>query len=1027
MKYTDILLSVDLDVSDAKSTAEKLQKEVKHIFDARSGKQSSALTALEVQMKQSLKTIDSLRERLSSLPEVKAPTEEFSKLTQELIKAQSEYDKLNSKVSEQADYVDKTEAEFVRLQKQYDALISEVNELNKAYATGNNPLAQRKAGEKLDEAARIQSQMDKLSAEMGSTKFQKFYDMRDKLWESGDAIDALTQKIRTLQDAGKAYTVIRPEETEEGKKILSQLDTANDKLKQQIVHHDELASKNQKVEGSQRRQINYLDRMKQILNSMRSTFSGILRFGRQLINTFRRLTSHSKSTQFSFKKLMHTLIKYAFGVRSFYFLWRKFRTSVKQGFDNLTESSERFRETMQGVKSSLLQLKNSFITVLEPVISAAAPHIEAIADQLSAMFEQLAKFTAATLGQKYYMRAIKQTGRAAEKTKQQLSGLDNLNVLNGKTMFEEIPLDEDQVGLLEAFADILKRAEELGKKFGKYVVNNLKKIDWKKIKSGVNGVATGITDFANGILDAEDIGETFGETVAELGNTITGFGKTLVENFNFKKAGEEFGKSVQTFIDTYNWDDLGTTLGEFIRGAVEFAWNFAMQIDVDTLSDNISKAINNFLDEMDKRVDGKTGWERMGETLAKIATLIIEIIKKIPWGRVIQGLADALATAWNSSPPELGLALGAVTILSVSKVILGSLVHQAIQAAFTGAVGGLNIGGAGASGAGAAGAGAAGATTIAGLAGKTGLFANILDAGIGGVVTHDLLKLIDNVIEDFTGSRFFGTEPFFKEVETQYEEKLSEYEAQKAAEESWARVEKMLPTHAVEIMGYRKYTQFTDDMKQVMQAILASGYQPTINALDASQNSGKFDLSWFGINDGDLTALSYDKGVNIIEGLKEGAIDAYNKARGTFFTTWEQVIADAKKVYGINSPSKVFAEIGEYLDLGLAKGIRSEQSAVEKAMGTVLATTGLNIPSISKGAVVPRTKAFSASMNGTSNQTALVDALQRVINPVSSVGGTNTQGTQEIVLNLDGREFMRAMIKQNGEYKKQHNGASAFA
>jgi hypothetical protein len=62
---------------------------------------------------------------------------------------------------------------------------------------------------------------------------------------------------------------------------------------------------------------------------------------------------------------------------------------------------------------------------------------------------------------------------------------------------------------------------------------------------------------------------------------------------------------------------------------------------------------------------------------------------------------------------------------------------------------------------------------------------------------------------------------------------------------------------------------------------------------------------------------------------------------------------------------------------------------------------------------------------GSSLKTNSTDAIQNAV--YSALQSIGIDKEQTIILNLDGKEFMRAMVKNNNEYKKQHGGQSAFA
>ena len=63
-------------------------------------------------------------------------------------------------------------------------------------------------------------------------------------------------------------------------------------------------------------------------------------------------------------------------------------------------------------------------------------------------------------------------------------------------------------------------------------------------------------------------------------------------------------------------------------------------------------------------------------------------------------------------------------------------------------------------------------------------------------------------------------------------------------------------------------------------------------------------------------------GKNIVEGVKNGIKEAWKDMKTWLATLFGDIITIAKNILGIKSPSRVFAEIGMFLDEGLAKGIK---------------------------------------------------------------------------------------------------------
>ena len=80
----------------------------------------------------------------------------------------------------------------------------------------------------------------------------------------------------------------------------------------------------------------------------------------------------------------------------------------------------------------------------------------------------------------------------------------------------------------------------------------------------------------------------------------------------------------------------------------------------------------------------------------------------------------------------------------------------------------------------------------------------------------------------------------------------------------------------------------------------------------------------------------FDIGKNLIQGLIDGVNNMIETAKNAVANVGNAVIDKVKNVLGINSPSTVFAEIGGYIDQGLANGITAAVSYVTTAMQGVV-------------------------------------------------------------------------------------------
>lgn len=85
----------------------------------------------------------------------------------------------------------------------------------------------------------------------------------------------------------------------------------------------------------------------------------------------------------------------------------------------------------------------------------------------------------------------------------------------------------------------------------------------------------------------------------------------------------------------------------------------------------------------------------------------------------------------------------------------------------------------------------------------------------------------------------------------------------------------------------------------------------------------------------------FDIGKNLIQGLIDGVNNMIETAKNAVANVGDAVIDKVKNVLGIHSPSTEFAEIGGYIDMGLANGITAFFGYVNDAMDKLVDATKL--------------------------------------------------------------------------------------
>lgn len=117
----------------------------------------------------------------------------------------------------------------------------------------------------------------------------------------------------------------------------------------------------------------------------------------------------------------------------------------------------------------------------------------------------------------------------------------------------------------------------------------------------------------------------------------------------------------------------------------------------------------------------------------------------------------------------------------------------------------------------------------------------------------------------------------------------------------------------------------------------------------------------------------FDIGKNLIQGLIDGVNNMIETAKNAVANVGNAVIDKVKNVLGIHSPSTVFAEIGGYIDQGLANGIAAAVSYVSTAMqGVVNAVQGKGNALINTGST-QATNYVTGFLNGLDTQWQQID------------------------------------------------------
>lgn len=337
---------------------------------------------------------------------------------------------------------------------------------------------------------------------------------------------------------------------------------------------------------------------------------------------FNKLKKSSSSalsdSEKSMKRGIKTLIKYAFGVRSIFFLYRKLRKAVQEGINNLVKfhsESNATNKQMTEFQTSLLYLKNAWGAAFAPIINVAMPMLTALMDGLAEAGNQIAQFVGVLTNQKVVINAVKastgdyaksldKAGKSADKAKDKLGAYDKLMVISkdnasgsGSGNDDGMPDTNEMFRYVEAqdsLAEMIKKAwlgngdfEDVGNEIAKRFAELLGGIDWDDIQAKAAKFGTVVGSALKGFVNNKAMWVELGHTFSQGLNTLS----IAISEFLQETEGMDLGGGLATmlnqFVNETDWELIGDNIENFAKQFKENVINFLKGIKWD----NIKKAV----------------------------------------------------------------------------------------------------------------------------------------------------------------------------------------------------------------------------------------------------------------------------------------------------------------------------------------------------------------------------------------------------------------------------------------------------
>ena len=619
---------------------------------------SSQLMTLENRIVKTADKIATLRSKMDSLKNAQIPTQEYQEISNQIAKAESEFNKLLEKQEQMQREGKDNGVAWERL----NAKMEEVgNTIRYAQGELQDLVDSGKAftlGSDTQEYANLQQQLEYLEGDY-SVLIQRKKEFEQKSGAQPDGYERLKASLQELLSS--INRIMHPIES-----MKSAFSSAIANMKERaagvaasiingIAHPFQTMRSvaSSAIKGTSKLLSGMASVAKKVGSAIKSMASRFLSIGK----SSKSASGGIASMGMGFKNLL----KYGLGIRSLYALVSKFRAAVKEGFGNLAQYSEPVNSALSSLKSSLTQLKNSLATAFAPILTTVAPALTALIDMVSKAATAVGMLIAALTGQKSFVKATKvqqgyadavgNTASAAKDANKQLSSLDKLNNLTTNDssaggggggggagvgdMFETVDIPSKIKDLAKMIKEAWENSDftEIGALLGTKLRDALNSIPWDKIQATAAKIGKSLATLINGFVEVEGLGYAIGNTIAQAINTaligLESFAANLhwdsvgkfiaegingaLENINWKtaiSAAKHFGtgiaKAINSFLETTNFTTVGKTIAKALNTAIQFVFSSGKTIRFEWIGKKISDGINGFFKDFKAKKLAKT-------------------------------------------------------------------------------------------------------------------------------------------------------------------------------------------------------------------------------------------------------------------------------------------------------------------------------------------------------------------------------------------------------------------------------------
>lgn len=628
------------------------------------------------------------------------------------------------------------------------------------------------------------------------------------------------------------------------------------------------------------------------------TFKGLAAGAKMAINRLKEFSLKGKTAELTSKglgKSLTSLKTMMIGRVKRMFISAIF-SQMKEALSSLAKFSSTFNQAMSNLKNRSTELSanmavglGNLITAVEPILTKIISAISKAMSYLNAFFAMLGGKNTVTVARKQtasYAASLDKTtdsaekaGKAVQELKNQLMGFDEINRIEKQDDSSSDTGSSPSTSIAPNSGDLFEQVPidsvlpaEVQAYFDRLKAA-IQAGDWEEvgriIAEGLNTGMKVVDNWINTVL--RPMGVTWASRIARVLNGLVDgfdwqlFGKTIADGIN---AGFDI---VNTFLSTFNWLKLGEGIGTAINSLFD-------NIEWDLLGETFANKWNALIDTV-YGIVSSVDWASIGSSLSTFVNSFGENLHLEHVGSIVaQGLNGIQKTVqafidgvhWKEGATRVGKAINDM-FAQVDWVALGGTItsgFNTIVTTLTTLIATVDW------------------NAIGNDLGQfvSSIFTNIDWGAIGSFLSNaflGLFNLLDGIIEGI----------------------------------DWYSVASSLTSGLIDFIINVNWASLLGVLAQALINILFGAIELVIGAI-------------VGLGSGLMDAFK-KLGINSISGFFNGILDALKGIVSWLKTNIaDPIVNGVKNLFGIHSPSTVFADIGDNLIAGLFNGISGAWSMI---------------------------------------------------------------------------------------------------